>query len=432
MNNKILVVDDEPDIRELLKDILEDEHYQVATAENGAQARTQFEQFSPDLVLLDIWMPDVDGISLLKEWLEEKQSNTAIVMMSGHGTVETAIEATKLGAKDFIEKPISMAKLLATVKTHLSKKHTTLTDPEHPARFEQIVGSSEIMSRMIKEVEAHIVSGHPIFIMAPVGVGKHVVACHIAHKDHNIKRIEWISNEHFYLPSQHDSNVIFYIADFAELTELQLKQLNEFLMANEFNLQQRHIKIMLATAYSYADFADKISNYALLREGWRFPIQLPLLNQHKEDIPELLEYYSNWLSDVEELPYRHFSVASQNLLRNHDWRGNLSELKALVRKLLSSSSEPSIEVDEVKSLLNVVERRAHPEQRQAQQASDNGYFKIDLEKDLKQAREDFERAYLKLQLKQSNGNISELARRSGQDRTYLYRKIKALGIETKK
>ena len=117
----ILVVDDEPDIRELIKDILEDEAYRVITASNGEEARLIFTQKQPQLVLLDIWMPDVDGISLLKEF---KQQNTGvtIVMMSGHGTIETAVEATRSGASDFIEKPLSMAKLLRAVELAIENR----------------------------------------------------------------------------------------------------------------------------------------------------------------------------------------------------------------------------------------------------------------------------------------------------------------------
>ena len=112
----ILVVDDEPDIRNLLQEILEDEGYDIAIAENGETARHLHRQRRPDLILLDIWMPDVDGITLLKEWAEDGVLPMPVIMMSGHGTVETAVEATRLGAYDFIEKPLSLAKLLLTVE----------------------------------------------------------------------------------------------------------------------------------------------------------------------------------------------------------------------------------------------------------------------------------------------------------------------------
>ena len=115
MSKQILVVDDEVGIRELLAEILFDEGYQVELAENAEQARAFRHNHEPDLVLLDIWMPDTDGVTLLKEWVEQDLLTMPVVMMSGHGTIETAVEATRIGAVDFLEKPISMQKLLATV-----------------------------------------------------------------------------------------------------------------------------------------------------------------------------------------------------------------------------------------------------------------------------------------------------------------------------
>src|SRR6202521_5559036 len=115
----ILVVDDEADIRSLLKEILSEEGYEVDVAANAVQARASRARQSPDLVLLDIWMPDVDGISLLREWSASTTDGCPVVMMSGHGTVETAVEATRLGAFDFVEKPLSLAKLLRTVERAL-------------------------------------------------------------------------------------------------------------------------------------------------------------------------------------------------------------------------------------------------------------------------------------------------------------------------
>ncbi|HEY9147510.1 MAG TPA: response regulator, partial [Gammaproteobacteria bacterium] len=112
----ILIIDDEPDIRSLLQEILEDEGYAVTTAEDAAHAREARRRHKPDLILLDIWMPDVDGITLLKEWIAEEPLTQPVIIMSGHGTVETAVEATRLGAYDYIEKPLSLAKLLLTIK----------------------------------------------------------------------------------------------------------------------------------------------------------------------------------------------------------------------------------------------------------------------------------------------------------------------------
>ena len=115
----ILVVDDEPDIRQIVQEILEDEDYAITTAENAAAARAAYNTHRPDLVLLDIWMPDTDGITLLKEWSRDHVLPVPVVMMSGHGTVETAVEAIRLGAYDFIEKPLTTAKLLVTIERAL-------------------------------------------------------------------------------------------------------------------------------------------------------------------------------------------------------------------------------------------------------------------------------------------------------------------------
>lgn len=131
MTKNVLVVDDEGGIRELLSEILFDEGYGVHLAENAAQARTLLEQHSPDIVLLDIWMPDTDGLTLLKEWVAQGKLTMPVIMMSGHGTIETALEATRIGAVDFLEKPIALKKLLATVAQVLQK--STIVAPKQPA-----------------------------------------------------------------------------------------------------------------------------------------------------------------------------------------------------------------------------------------------------------------------------------------------------------
>ena len=167
----VLVVDDEPDIRELVSEILSDDGYQVTVAENGAKARQALRDRRPDLILLDIWMPDIDGISLLQEWNDAGELPCPVIMMSGHGTVETAVEATRLGAYDFLEKPLSMAKLLLTAEHALEAHRLTQENVGLRRRAPNVsepVGSSKIMQNLkeqVKRVAQHdswvLISGEP-------------------------------------------------------------------------------------------------------------------------------------------------------------------------------------------------------------------------------------------------------------------------------
>ena len=183
----ILVVDDEPAICQLVRDILVDEGYEVTIAENGEQARQARRQRRPDLVLLDIWMPDIDGISLLREWSLERDQHIPVIMISGHGTVETAVEATRLGAYDFIEKPLSIAKLLLTVR-HALEVHRLQRENTDLRRVAQSLteplGSSAVMMQLrerVQRVAQHNAAG----VAQPHygGVGSHRFTAHIKHKN---------------------------------------------------------------------------------------------------------------------------------------------------------------------------------------------------------------------------------------------------------
>ena len=175
----ILVVDDEPDIRILLKEILDDEGFDVSVAENAAQAREARRQRRPDLILLDIWMPDTDGISLLKEWSADNHLDVPVIMMSGHGNVETAVEATRLGAYDFIEKPLSIAKLLITVQrglenANLQRENIGLRRSAPP--LAEPIGRSRTMEQLRSSVLRIAQHKTAVFITGESGSGKEVVA----------------------------------------------------------------------------------------------------------------------------------------------------------------------------------------------------------------------------------------------------------------
>jgi len=175
----ILVVDDEPDIRHLVQEILEDEGYEVNVAENGATARAAHRQRRPDLVLLDIWMPDLDGISLLKEWSENGQLPMPVIMMSGHGTVETAVEATRLGAYDFIEKPLSLAKLLLTIEhaletEQLQQENLGLRNMTVPVK--EPIGKSPLMQKLREQLQQVAKHDSWVLLHGEPGCGMNVAA----------------------------------------------------------------------------------------------------------------------------------------------------------------------------------------------------------------------------------------------------------------
>ena len=175
----ILVVDDEPDIRGLVGDILGDENYSVATAEDAASAREALRERRPDLILLDIWMPDLDGISLLKEWSEGTGLTCPVIMMSGHGTVETAVEATRLGAYDFLEKPLSLAKLLLTVERALEADRLAQENVGLKRRASTVIepiGHSAAIQRLREQVKRIAQHDSWVLIAGEPGSGRETFA----------------------------------------------------------------------------------------------------------------------------------------------------------------------------------------------------------------------------------------------------------------
>src|SRR5688572_8481122 len=175
-SSDILIVDDEVGIRELLSEILQDEGYRVALAENAGQARAYRQRVQPALVLLDIWMPDTDGVTLLREWGASGQLTMPVVMMSGHGTIETAVEATKIGAFDFLEKPIGLAKLLATIARAL--KNSSAREPRRVSLA--MLGGSPAVREAERAIELVLAARRPVLLLAAPGTGHDTAARAVA------------------------------------------------------------------------------------------------------------------------------------------------------------------------------------------------------------------------------------------------------------
>ncbi len=442
----ILVVDDEPDICELVQEILEDEGYRVVTAENGAEARRHWRDDPPDLVLLDIWMPDVDGVSLLKEWVVQGQTPCPVIMMSGHGTVETAVEATRLGAFDYLEKPLSMTKLLSTVERALESAPRRRSPPAVEADYVEPVGKSAAMSQLRDQVKRLAQYNTRVLLVGEPGTGKETFARYL-HR-HSLRRhgpfiavgvgtiapefsaVEFFGKEegdtvHRGLLEQAHGGILFLdeVGDMDEETQLRLVSALEsksFLRVGGSEQVKVDVRILASTRRNLEEEVKagrfRKDLYYLLNE---VTLQIPPLRQHHEDVPELLNYYVDRFVTREKLAFRRFPVAVQNFLRNYAWPGNVRELKNLVHRLLILGSGEEVELDEVKTALGEIVTK------EAIEAPE--FYDLPL----KEARERFEKAYLEYHLEKHGGSVARLSQAIGMERTHLYRKLHSLGIKFK-
>lgn len=448
----ILVVDDEPDIRHLLQEILEDEGYDVTVAENGETARQAYKQQQPSLILLDIWMPDVDGITLLKEWSEDGNLNMPVIMMSGHGTVETAVEATRLGAFDFIEKPLSLAKLLLTVDQALDSEKTTRETPAYTHQgliVSEPVGRSSVMQRLREQIKR--IAEHDSWVLLNGEAGSGIsVAAHYLHsnshqRDNNFVEIN-LSSLSYSTDAEEISGKLsnqtltqglldkvqggtLFLRNIDEADDATQNFLLSLLQSNSF----QHIGDSSTQNFKARIISSSHQNLEKLVEENKFrkdlfylinvvPLHIPSLREHREDIPDLLNYYTNILVNQENLPYRHFSLAAQNRLRNYEWLGNIRELTNLVQRLLITAAGNEITLEEVESAIDQKVQISAPEEG----------ISIVYDLPLREAREHFERDYLIHQLIKTGGSIGNVAKLIGMERTHLYRKLRALNIDPKK
>lgn len=449
----ILVVDDEPDIRQLVSEILEDEGYTVKTAANAEEAKELRRKRRPDLILLDIWMPGQDGISLLKDWQESNSLHCPVVMMSGHGTIETAVEATRLGAQDFIEKPLSMAKMLLCIKNAIRSDQLVQENKELRERIivtQYPVGNSETMQTLREQAQRIATHNSAVIIYGETGVGKEVFARFIhansENKDQSFIKATLSSiqekmlckeifgwedgnSTHYGLLDKAQAGSL-YLSDISKLNEESQLQLLGALREGVFirvdSTQKININLKLIVS-SQHDLRDDVDAGSFDKELYQVlnvvPLMIPSLRDHPEDVPELLNYFVDQQIEYEALPYRHFSVPAQNFLRNHQWLGNIRELSNLVQRLLILGTDPEITQEEVEEAVGT----EIPIFSQPMAQNSDDLFALPL----RQAREQFEHDYLDYQLKMVKGNVSKLAELVQMERTHLYRKMRSLNIDPK-
>ncbi len=458
LKKRILVVDDEETILESVTDILEDEGFDVATAPDGESALRTMASDLPDLVLLDIWMPGMDGLDVLKK-IKEEWPFVPVIIMSGHGTIETAVKATKLGAHDFIEKPLSYEQLVLSIQNGLKFKdleeQNVLLKQKAEVRKE-LVGKSQAMTRLKEQIAIVAPTDAWVLIQGENGTGKELVAqtIHRLSKRNSRPMIEvncaaipeeLIESELF----GHEKGAFtgattmkrgkFDLANggtlfLDEIGDMSLKTQAKILRILQEQRFERvggsktisvDVRIIAATN---KDLEEEIRK-GTFREDLFYrlnviPIEVPPLRERKEDIPLLVEtFIKEFSSNVSQLA-KGIGPGVIDALKQYDWPGNVRELRNMVERLVILSRGPEITVDDLPSSFRPFKS----------QEGHGGSNRILMPSwmacnDFREAKTLFEREYLKEKLAENNGNVKKTAEAIGLAPRHLHRKIKDLGLE---
>jgi two-component system nitrogen regulation response regulator NtrX len=450
MAKTILVVDDEESILQSLEGILTDEGFEVILAANGASALQKMDGL-PDLILLDIWMPDMDGIETLVK-IKEINPRIQVIMMSGHATIETAVKATRLGAYDFIEKPLSLEKLLLSVQNALD--HYRLEEEinllkEKEKRKYRITGESEVIRQLKEQIRVVAPTNAWVLISGENGTGKELVA-------HTIHRLSKRSQKPFVevncaaIPEELIESELFGHEKGAftgassmkkgkfdqahegslfldEIGDMSLKAQSKTLRILQEQKFERvggsrtiHVDVRVIAATN-KDLESEIEK-GTFRDDLYFrlnviPIRVPPLRDRVEDIPSLVKEFQSEFSLQMNLDSKEFSSESVNLLKRYHWPGNVRELRNLVERLVIMTRGPIIEAKDVPPPFN------------QQARMDEEFASILMATSYKEAKGNFERAFIARKLREFHGNISQTADAIGIERSNLHKKIKAYGLE---
>ena len=423
MNTKqklIMVVDDESEIRNIIKEILAEEGYKTLTAASAEEAKRLLDQHRPDLVFLDIWMPDQDGIELLKEWSSDQTKNFPVIMISGHATIETAIEATKLGATDFIEKPISIEKLFNTIDSVFLEK----TQEQEEDILTYIIKHSKKFSDIFKATITEEIKQTMVFLLGEDGTEKEGWAKYLHFRKHRNYTNFYVMQLNLLAVDHKEPNNFFEELD-ASLDRLRESEIFiEGMHLLDVAFQNEAIKAIKKNKDNILSFYISLNDEEMIR---RFSfiqsqsVNIPPLRRYLHDVPELLDLCVEFFNKKEDLAYRRFSLAAQNMLTKYPWPGNIKQLIDMVHALLARKDKEIINVEEIEETLTL--------------QGPKGNLLIEsniMTLSMKEARRQFEKAFLVRQLELVGGKISELSRRVEMERTNLYRKLQSLGIEYKK
>jgi len=359
-------------------------------------------------VLLDIWMPDTDGISLLKEWAASGQLGMPVVMMSGHGTIETAVEATRIGALDYLEKPIALQRLLSTVKRALRNQEASAPRELSLATL----GRSQALAETRKRIAQLAQAAAPLMLRGEAGMRPELFARLLAAPGAPfIEGVDLLAEASSDTLARAAGGVLF-VGDLSRLARTEHKNL-EFLLAR---CDKHKARVISFSAVDPRALAEKHEfDPAMVARLSELVLRLPPLRDFAEDVPDLASLMLVQLVEARTCPPRRFSVAALNALRHHGWPGNLAELGSVVKNLALGALDEDIGLGDVERVLDAHAAAPSPPE-------------IALDRPYREAREAFERLYFEHLLVREKGSMSRVAECSGLERTHLYRKLKALGL----
>ncbi len=448
---EILIVDDEKNIRTTLMGILRDEGYRVTAVTSGEEALAQLTEALPDLVLLDIWMPGMDGLETLTA-LRQTYPDLGVVMISGHGNIETAVKAIRMGAYDFIEKPLSLEKTLLAIRHALDQQ--TL-ERENRAlrqiveREYEIVGRSPGIVRLREQIAAAAPSHGRVLIRGESGTGKELIAREIhrlsLRADKPFVEVNCAAIPEELIESElfgHERGAFtgatgrrrgkFEVADggtifLDEVGDMSLKTQAKVLRVLQEQTCERvggsetltvDVRVIAA---SNKNLEEEIHR-GHFREDLYYrlnviPFEVPPLRERKEDIPLLARHFLSRFSH--EYGKREMSLTpeAEDLLLQHPWPGNVRELRNVMERMIIMVPAPQVRAED---LLLSLRSRGEPAERPGEGVMHDG--------SLRQARERFEREYILRRLEENQWNVSRTAERLGIERSHLHRKLKAYGM----
>lgn len=453
MAKQILVVDDEERIRQSLTGVLKDEGYEVAQAKDGAQALKQIETDSPDLVLLDIWMPGMDGMETLEK-IKAQIPNLPVIMISGHGNIELAVKGTKLGAFDFIEKPLSLEKVLLSIQHALAfskLEQENLALRQEVQKKYEIVGQSSELLALKEQIRIVAPTNGWVLIAGENGTGKELVAQAI-HRLSQRGSKPFVEVNCAAIPEELIESELFG-HEKGSFTGALTKRRGKFDLANEGTIfldeiadmslktQAKILRILQEQKFERVGGSEVIfvdvrviaaTNRDLKEEiqKGRFredlyyrlnviPLVVPPLRERKADIPILVEHFIKEYCIEYHKDLKRVSPDANDLFKGYSWPGNVRELKNVVERMVIMIPGTVIEAKDVPS----------PIREQPKTPAEFSFFSYDL---LKEARREFEKRFILKKLTENDENISKTAEGIGIERSNLHRKIKSYGIELKR